>query len=742
MTKSDDVAHVREIDLSASSISYVGLVSSIEPKPHDPVTYLENVERSLLPIPTADDDDSGVDDEDAEPSKKEVQKKSKEGENITDGVIIALFHDCQFIASSLSPGQSDMNCAKKQIKLPRSQDPTNEFESNGLTLMFLFRHICPLLRWENVYNPKLTEEIKVFEAALTKLADSVENMGERTDVKEGIAAWIAAFTTKGTSPSSIFDVERRLEEIVNTLSDPVVMVAFLDRWEQRANFRTKIKSFPLTANGTVSDGQTRHLLLQSSAKAAQCPPLVFVLANQKQRHAVLLASNRPSIKDEKLGDFQEIVCAPDFAQRLQRAKNDPTSPESKKLVKQLMRIMTLVGKDKPWSKCERRDVVPPMLAIKDRQSTPSVFYTAALDDSRSIFSIRLSFASESNLGFPSFSSEEEIADYIAKRTGAGVSNMMDALRNGVIPDLQSPGCTQTKHFPVNDAQFQRLAVDNPVATSMAFHRCVKMIQKVLFGISDESKTTRALVEWPEGTESLRATKRDKDGRPLCGVFGLTTGNLHVVETSTRKALHVHGLLYTAASPDFLALQAQNGALWTIIEEALQTQICTNLPWEVHVIHKSRQVLRVSPPRATFAATVCESCNPDTTQSQKLHLTSVQLRALNLQDHKHTDTCHLYKSGKEGCRGGYPKGHPVPNSSIVQLIGAHQQIPADATLAGDGGRPFFCNSASCNHNWPGINEDESNEEDNCMQNITLIKPMPQPSFTSSETFQVSRCYFYV
>ena len=49
----------------------------------------------------------------------------------------------------------------------------------------------------------------------------------------------------------------------------------------------KVMSWPLTAHGSLTDAQTRHLLLQFTTVAARNAGLIFVLANQKQRHSVI-----------------------------------------------------------------------------------------------------------------------------------------------------------------------------------------------------------------------------------------------------------------------------------------------------------------------------------------------------------------------------------------------------------------------------------------------------------------------
>ena len=47
--------------------------------------------------------------------------------------------------------------------------------------------------------------------------------------------------------------------------------------EAREDGTSKVESWPLNANGSLSDRQTRHLLLQFSAVAAQEQALIFVL---------------------------------------------------------------------------------------------------------------------------------------------------------------------------------------------------------------------------------------------------------------------------------------------------------------------------------------------------------------------------------------------------------------------------------------------------------------------------------
>ena len=60
---------------------------------------------------------------------------------------------------------------------------------------------------------------------------------------------------------------------------------------------------------STSDTHTRHLLLQFTGVAAKKQALIFVLANQKQRHAVL-HSIAMRVKHHSFADFMALIGTP------------------------------------------------------------------------------------------------------------------------------------------------------------------------------------------------------------------------------------------------------------------------------------------------------------------------------------------------------------------------------------------------------------------------------------------------
>ena len=195
---------------------------------------------------------------------------------------------------------------------------------------------------------------------------------------------------------------------------------------------TVLTSQPLAANGTLTNTTTRHLLLQFTTAAAHTPSLIFVLANQKQRHATISAVNA-RVKHKAFDKFVEVTTAEGFDERLQNSVVDPNSPDGRQLSRELLPLMALAAKERPWSRMERSAVIPKMLGLMRRHGDPSVFYTVSLDDVHQTISVRLSFASQSNRQFPSYAGNQDRMDHFGMRTCTdepGWDQFLGAVREG------------------------------------------------------------------------------------------------------------------------------------------------------------------------------------------------------------------------------------------------------------------------------------------------------------------------
>ena len=450
------------------------------------------------------------------------------------------------------------------------------------------------------------------------------------------------------------------------------------------NGEEQVQSWPLRAHGSLTDLETRHLLLQFSAVAAHKSALIFVLAKQKQRHAVL-RSVAARVKHASFNRFMDLVTGDGFMERLQHAIDEPTSDAASKLQGELLPLLALTGKDVPFSRLERGGVVRQMLGMAERQAEPSLFWTLSLDDAHQTISVRLSFPSKSNTSFPAFAGDVGRVDPITgKPTNTevpGWQKMLEALQRG--------GSYDEGDVVFNEGTFQRLAAENPVATSFTYQLVVDAVLDVLLGLPDERhrRKTDALLDCVGGDED----RERKKGERRLGMCGLTSAQTHVTETSGREALHIHGAAWTSLAPKLLARLASDEGWMKQLVEAIDTQVRAYVDWEVHVVHQARVVLGVKAPRASFA-------------TPPKHFTAatrgpIALSALTLGDHaNHSHTCHKGPGGCKGCRGGYRRGHYVDATGIVQLVHRNALRDDFDQFAGNHGKPACC--SCCRLHWHG------------------------------------------
>jgi len=363
-----------------------------------------------------------------------------------------------------------------------------------------------------------------------------------------------------------------------------------------------------------------------------------------------------------------------------------------------------------------------MLALKDRHGIPSVFYTVALDDVHGVLSLRLCFPSTQKNGFPSFAGEAE-EDH--------VEEMMIALQNGGNLRLDSD-----KVAVLSEGKLQRLAVQNPTATSRSYHREVEVMKRVLFGIDARQKRTVPIFKNEGGLLSHTAEAATKN--MTGGVFGQALALVAVHENNVRKSFHEHGVVWTSLSPELMAKIADNEELFTHAAAAIESQISGEVGLEVHVIRSLQKVVKSKTTRARFIAK-----NQDLLFSETASAVKEGLAAAAMNDHSvHALGCHNGLSGKYGCRFCEPTGHPVNSTQFVQL-NATTMVPPAAVLSGDGeGNPLWCEAAlnesvdktsTCSRQWPGI-DDEAQKQRVFAGSYTqavLTKPTPAPSFPTAE-----------
>ena len=100
--------------------------------------------------------------------------------------------------------------------------------------------------------------------------------------------------------------------------------------------------------------------------------LLFLLADQVQRHAAARGvALRVKADTESFKTFAAMVAnEEDFLKRLDAAKDDPLSKESRELLKHVSRFVVSSGKAIPWSAEERAGEITRLYAMWRRFAPP------------------------------------------------------------------------------------------------------------------------------------------------------------------------------------------------------------------------------------------------------------------------------------------------------------------------------------------------------------------------------------
>ena len=520
----------------------------------------------------------------------------------------------------------------------------------------------------------------VEDGADCEAADDVAGGNTEPAAHQAPPAQAPAIATRGKAPLSEFE-ENGLH-LMRLFREVFPLMRFC--YTQQTTGKAKVESWPIGAHGSLSNKQTRHLLLQFSTVAARNAALIFTLANQKQRHSTVRAVSA-RVRSDAFDRFVALINETGFWETLDAAADDPNSTQAQQLQRRLVPLLTLAGKEKPWGKVERSAMKGKILAVAARHGDPSVFLTISPDDVHQMLSIRLSYPSTSNQDFPASASDAVLREHRSPRNEIEFS-----------------------------VQLQRRASENPVATSVAYDWMINAVFEVLVGLPKRThrRKSDAILDCVVDGDLPQIGKR----RP--GIFGVPVAAVWVTETSGRKALHLHSALWTCLSPRLLAKLASHDELLRELIDAINTQCRAEVGWEVHAVQAARTALKVSAPPPAF-------WTPSTAEEAAA---VAPLFARQVGTHVHQATCHKGPQGAVGCRGGHARGHHVEETGIVQLINDNSidteewaRLHAHSQLAGDGGAPARC-SAGCKLHWFG---EEGEGEKNHLP-LTLLKPQPLPT----------------
>jgi hypothetical protein len=436
--------------------------------------------------------------------------------------------------------------------------------------------------------------------------------------------------------------------------------------------------------GTIPMQRTRHLMQHFSNRFQRDAGLLFVLANQAQRHAVL-RSVSAKVRSERSMEFVELASSPDFLRELEEAAANPNSRAARRIMRVVLPLVAACGRPSPWGAMERSGCIGQMLAMARRYGPPGLFLTMAPDDVHNPLGYRLTIGHGGNGEFPAI--PDELLKVLRGESDRGLHEF---------DPLFDPTSNQEDHL-------QAQAARNPASTSMMFNRLMRAVLKVLVGIpvSDESKRSVPF--------------RDRER----GLFGLGVAFFGVVEETGKGAHHLHCIVWCGAMPGLCSGAAHDAQLLAALTDALDEQYKCELPLAIHLLDCTRRALGVKMFRAQFqdpppitdeiaptasssagdaeiASTASSSAGdaeiaPMTSSSAgsqppapqpglgKQLRRSVHLTAVGKQMHcrldnmeQHDDACHKAPAGDVACRMNQPNPHPIKQTRALLISAVNME----------------------------------------------------------------------
>ena len=231
------------------------------------------------------------------------------------------------------------------------------------------------------------------------------------------------------------------------------------------------------------------------------------------------------------------------------------------------------------------------------------------------------------------------------------------------------GEEKAEGFAMYEKRLQKLASDNPIATTLVFNQRLENVRSNLIGRSKQRKTNDAL-----------------DARAK-GMWGVSSSNHDVKECNDRASLHVHGQHHGGASPALIADLAADPELRNAVTRAIDSQVCGELPLEYHAAYLAQDRLRVAkrrdaaydppplPSKEEFDSRALYAWDRARYVDYKTYLDQAwwpefahhaYVVVMNRHTHEHSHSCNKTERGKIGCRFCAPWPHHVPKTSVHQL----------------------------------------------------------------------------
>ena len=142
------------------------------------------------------------------------------------------------------------------------------------------------------------------------------------------------------------------------------------------------------STGPLSTQACRHLLLQHTCAAANDHDLVFLLADQKRRHAVCRDASA-AVASGHIQAFKEIIVDAQFKAYMVRARNGSQSA-AKEIGRLCRPHLSIAGAQIPNGPVTRAKAVARIHAMCYELGLPSIYLTVSPDTAHTSAAVRMS----------------------------------------------------------------------------------------------------------------------------------------------------------------------------------------------------------------------------------------------------------------------------------------------------------------------------------------------------------------
>ena len=312
-----------------------------------------------------------------------------------------------------------------------------------------------------------------------------------------------------------------------------------------------------------------------------------------------------------------MVAEPDFLQRLQRALDDPDTPESRKLVSEIEKLVRMSGRDVPFSPAQRHAAVSQLYSMVQFYGLPSWFVTVSPGEVNNKLVMTIC----------------DKVDWAA----IDMEQVSDDVTNPKAPK-KKPEFQWSIEFDYPDRA--RKVAENPVAAAKHFAALTEAIMKHLCKL-----------------ECDHTNRKTCNIGNVAGALGKMIAHFGALESQGRGSLHFHAVMWSGLTPELLQCLATNVEVLSALKETaagvLDSMASSKLPAEMHDGRGEDNAARLQRLNSELGPWTAEECTTLGSHSEHGLVNeadfseAVQRNVVNLTNyHTHSATC---RKGKYGCR---------------------------------------------------------------------------------------------